>query len=58
MAQAWCDFEASAETPALTIYNTLEASQAPTLPSYRVGSTHHSAGSHSASALHWALPHW
>ena len=52
MAQAWCDFKASAETPALTIYNTLEASQAPTLPSYSVGSTHHSAISHSAPALH------
>lgn len=39
MAQAWCDLEASAKTPALTIYNTLEASEAPTLPSYSVGST-------------------
>lgn len=37
--QAWCDFKASAKTPALTIYNTLEASQSPTLPSYSVGST-------------------
>ena len=39
MAQAWCVFKASAKTPALTIYNTLEASEAPTLPSYSVGST-------------------
>lgn len=39
MAQTWCDFEAAAKTPALTIYNTLEASQAPTLPSYSVGSS-------------------
>lgn len=39
MAPAWCDFKASAKTPALTIYNTLEASQTPTLPSYSVGST-------------------
>lgn len=39
MAQAWCDSEASAKTPALTIYNTLEASRVPTLPSYSVGST-------------------
>lgn len=39
MAQAWCDIKASAKTPALTIYNTLEASQAPSLPSYSVGST-------------------
>lgn len=39
MAPAWCVFKASAKTPALTIYNTLEASQAPTLPSYSVGST-------------------
>lgn len=38
MARAWRDFKASAKT-ALTIYNTLEASQAPTLPSYSVGST-------------------
>lgn len=39
MAQTWCDFKASAKTPALTIYNTLEASQRPTLPSSSVGST-------------------
>ena len=58
MAQAWCDFKTSAKTPALTIYNALEAPQAPTLPSYIVGSTHHSAVSHSASALNWALPYW
>lgn len=39
MVQTRCDFKASAQTSALTIYNTLEASQAPTLPSYSVGST-------------------
>lgn len=38
MAQAWCNFKASAKTPVLTIYNTLEASRVPTLPSYSVGS--------------------
>lgn len=39
MVQTRCSFKASAQTSALTIYNTLEASQAPTLPSYSVGST-------------------
>lgn len=39
MAQARCSFEASAKTPALTIYNTLEASRVPTLPSHSVGRT-------------------
>lgn len=39
VTQAWCDSTASAKTPALTIYNTLEASQSPTLLSHNVGCT-------------------
>lgn len=39
MAQAWCDSKASAQAPALTIYNTLEAPRTPTPLSYSVGST-------------------
>lgn len=55
MARAWCNFKAAAKTPALSIYNTQEASQAPTLTSYIVGSTSFNSLPLSFSS---PLPYW
>lgn len=53
MARGWCDFKASAKTPAWTLDNTLEAAQSPTLSCFSVGSP-----LFNHPTQHQALPYW